>query len=93
MSEIVSADAIEQIVGARRHATSHLARAVSKEQTVYVLHSYDCLHTTPDLRECEFSLALDVGIHGREWLGFEDAPVAVTISDFDGSLLPVAWQP
>lgn len=84
MSDLVATDQIETIVGARRHATGHLARAVSAEQTVYVLHSVQCLTSGVDLRLCEYSLALDRGIDADDWHGWEDAPVVV---DMDGGLL------
>ncbi len=35
MTDLVPASEIESRVGARRHATEHLARAASAEQTVY----------------------------------------------------------
>lgn len=59
MTNFVPADQIERIVGARRHATHHLGRAVSAEQAVYILHSVACKDSGLDLRECPFSLALD----------------------------------
>lgn len=52
MTEIVSADRIEQIVGARRHPTHHLGRAVSGAQSVYILHSSACVASGLDLRAC-----------------------------------------
>lgn len=80
MSDIVSADEIEQIVGVKRHATRHYARAVSAGQTVYILHSQTCKDNTPDLRECAFSLALDNGIDEYDWSDSEDQAVRVTIN-------------
>jgi hypothetical protein len=84
MSDLVSTDRIEHIVGASRRATAHLARAVSAEQTVYVLHSRDCLESGIDLRNCAFSTALDRGIDPHDWSGWEDAPMVV---DIDGGVL------
>lgn len=78
MSDLVPPDAIERIVGVQRHPTEHWARAVSKEETVYILHSAECLASGVDLRECHFSLALDNGIRRSEWV--EDRPVAVVIT-------------
>lgn len=87
VSDIVPSKDIERIVGAKRHPTQHLARAVSAEQTVYILHSQACLDSGIDLRECDYSLALDRGIHGlHEWSGREDMPVVVGM--WDGWLLP-----
>lgn len=79
MSEVVPAADIEAIVGATRHPTDHLARAVSTEKRVYILHSQACFDSTPDLRECEFSLALDGGIDIERWV--EDQPLLVGIED------------
>lgn len=79
MSDLVPADRIEAIVGTDRHDVQHLARAVSAEQRVYILHSETCRRDTPDLRECPYSLALDRGIDPNDWKGFEDRPVVVAI--------------
>lgn len=56
----------------------HWARAVSAEQTVYVLHSRECLESGTDLRQCRFSLALDNGIRQDEWT--EDRAVIVDVA-------------
>lgn len=80
MSDLVSPDEIEQIVGIQRHATRHYARAVSAEQTVYILHSHKCKDSGRDLRECLFSLALDNGIDEPDWSEWEDQAVRVTIN-------------
>lgn len=83
MSDLVPPDKIEQIVGARRHRTAHIVRAVSSEQTVYILHSQecldDCLIRGVDLRGCRFSLALDHGIEPERWAGCEDRPFAAGV--------------
>lgn len=84
MSEIVAAQDIERIVGVRRHPTKHWAKAVSVEQEVFILHSADCLASTPDLRDCLFSLALDNGIDVLRWE--EDEATEVEI---EGGFL---WQ-
>lgn len=90
MSERVPAEQIEQIVGIQRHQTEHFARAVSAERVVYVLHSHECRDSTPDLRTCPFSLALDRGIECRgmvpTWQGVLDRPVRVDV--FSGRLVP-----
>ena len=77
MSNPVDRDKIESIVGAQRHTRAHWARAVSKEQTVYVLHSHNCLEDYEDLRDCPYSLALDNGINVDDWI--QDKPTIVTI--------------
>lgn len=81
MADIVPADQIEQIVGIERHPTRHYARAVSAEQTVYILHSQECRDRYDDLRECPFSRALDRGIDEYDWSDREDQPVLVRIRD------------
>ncbi len=85
MTDIVSAEDIERTVGVQRHATEHWGRAVSAEQTVYILHSQQCKDTTPDLRDCPYSLALDDGIQPADWT--EDVAVPLRINDPDG----LAW--
>lgn len=90
MSERVPTDRIEEIVGVERHATEHYGRAVSTEQTVYILHSQECKDTTPDLRKCPFSIALDRGIQQlypwTEWRRTQDLSTRLTISR--GFLMP-----
>ena len=78
MSEIVPASKIEGIVGAERHPTEHIGRAVSSEQTVYILHSRECIDSGIDLRDCPFSVALDdYGV----WGGRDDESVVLRIVD------------
>jgi hypothetical protein len=89
MSDPVSAEDIERIVGVPRHYKAHYGRAVSAEQTVYILHSKLCLAIIRDLRECRFSVALDRGIEERRWAGHED--VAVVLDIWNGELVP--WLP
>lgn len=83
MTRLVPATDIEQLVGARRHATEHLGRAVSAEKTVYVLHPEECRDRHDagerDLRECPFSIALDHGIVNEDWEGHADRPVGLSI--------------
>lgn len=86
MSALVPADQIEQLVGARRHALAHLGRAVSAEQTVYVLHSQACKDSGIDLRACGYSLALDRGIDPHDWQDRHDQ--AVTLQHAHGFLMP-----
>jgi len=88
MTALVDPSEIERIVGIERHAVRHYARAVSAEQTVYILHSVLCRERHKDLRECLFSLALDNGIDEYDWSGMEDQAVRVTIGA-GGHLIPV----
>jgi hypothetical protein len=90
MSDLVSPDDIEAIVGLPRHDTEHYARAVSADQAVYILHSRECKESMADLRDCQFSVALDRGIqHHIPWSGWrrvQDQPVRVEV--FRGWLVP-----
>lgn len=87
MTARVPADQIETIVGATRRPYAHVARATSAEQTVYILHSHECLLDHADLRECPHSLALDLGINPDQWADHQDRAVLVGI-DADGHLVP-----
>lgn len=91
MSNLVAADQIEQIVGARRHAVAHLGRAVSAERTVYVLHSRECKESGIDLRACAYSRALDQGIDLIDWQHNQDE--AVTLQVIHGFLMPDSGGP
>lgn len=88
MSELVNAGEVERVVGVPRHPTYHIARAVSAEQTVYVLHSQQCLDSGIDLRMCPFSLALDNGIRLHEWTEDKPLPVAIRCSIEGERLVP-----
>lgn len=88
MTRLESAATIETKVGAPRHATDHLGRAVSVMQRVYILHSTECLESGIDLRSCRYSTALDQGIDLRIWDGFEDQVVTLMIDADTGDLLP-----
>lgn len=79
MTQRVDSGEIEGIVGIKRDLTQHWARAVSEEQTVYILHSVECLAFEKDLRDCAFSKALDHGIDEADWSEHEDQPVLVAI--------------
>lgn len=80
MTQLVPADSIEKIVGASRHPLRHLARAVSAEQTVYILHSARCLASGIDLRACNYSRQLDAGIDRALWADWQDQAVVVHLS-------------
>ena len=88
MTERVPADEIENIVGRKRSVNDHYARAVSADQTVYILHSRECLALHADLRDCPWSLALDRGIDLDEWV--VDVPLTVRVRS--GRLLPSPAQ-
>ena len=80
MTNLVPASEIENIVGRRRHERAHYGRAVSDEEVFYILHSKNCLEDNPDLRDCEFSIALDNGFNLDYWKVFMDRPVPLRIS-------------
>lgn len=90
MADRVNAKQIEGIVGAERHATAHYGRAVSAEQTVYILHSTECLNSGTDLLACPYTVALDRGIESTiPWSGWrhvQDQPVPLEL--FRGYLVP-----
>lgn len=83
MTDIADPAKIEAIVGVPRHATEHYGRAVSAEETVYILHSQECKDSIADLRDCAYSVALDRGItHWLPWAGWrlvQDTPVRLAI--------------
>lgn len=87
MADLVPTDQIERIVGASRHPLRHLGRAVSAEQTVYILHSGRCYASGIDLRDCSYSRWLDHGIDPAEWQGWEDKPVVLNVNRH-GRLIP-----
>jgi hypothetical protein len=89
VSRIESADSIEAKVGAKRHATEHRGRAVTVTERVYVLHSAECMASGIDLRRCEFSKALDLGIDLGVWAGHMDVPVVLGIAFAVGDLYPM----
>lgn len=63
MTRAVPADKIEAIVGVNRDPVEHYGLALDEEQVFYILHSVVCRDSRPDsLRECPFSLSLDLGI-------------------------------
>lgn len=93
MSRRESAAKTLAIVGVPRHPSRHIAKAVSAEQRVYILHSQECIDSGIDLRECEFSVALDQGIDLDEWWHWQDEALPVTICDDEGDLLPSVLRP
>ena len=88
MTNLVSPSRIETIVGVNRHSEAHYGRAVSAEQTFYILHSQRCLDSGVDLRECVFSVALDEGIKSYVWDALQDRPVILGV--WQDRLVPLA---
>lgn len=87
MSDLVPTTDIERIVGVARHRRAHMGRAVSADQTVYILHSQECRDSGIDLRECRFSVALDNGIRACDWEDRQDIPVALGV--WGNRLIPI----
>lgn len=79
MSKRVRASTAIRKVGAPRHPFLHLGRAISAEQTVYILHPTSCLAVHSDLRTCPYSRALDRGINVLDWT--EDQTVVLDLAD------------
>lgn len=88
MSELADPKRIEAVVGVKR-ASVHVARIVTTEERLYILHSHACVVQRRDLRECPYSLALDKGIDPEVWVGHHDVPICITIG-FDGRLRPIS---
>lgn len=59
MTNIVPSEDIESIVGTFRRRYTHIGYADSNTGTFYILHSEICKETCPDLRDCDYSVALD----------------------------------
>ena len=90
MTDLVPEDEIEGIVGVFRHDAHHFGRADSARETVFILHSEQCRASTPDLRDCPFSVALDRGIRHpipwSWWSAVQDRPVRLELDT--GYLMP-----
>ncbi len=95
MSQRVPSSDIERIVGATRHPWLHFARAVSAEQTVYVLHARRCLNMDlrgeQRLQDCPYSVAMDRGIPLDRWP--QDQAVEVAVEEGTGLLIPCPAHP
>lgn len=85
MTRLENPDRVEAIVGVLRDTEQHIARAVSEEQRVYILHSHECVNSGRDLRLCPYSLALDAGIDPDSWT--QDEPHYVVVDH--GRLVPL----
>ena len=88
MSDLVDPAKIEDIVGVQRQKDDHIGRAVSEDKTTYILHSRRCVNSGIDLRYCEFSKALDLGLRAKDWRDFVDTPVILEVKE--GRLIPVS---
>lgn len=92
MSEEVPMHMIGRIVGAERHDTKHIARAVSEEEVVFILHSANCesFEYGLPLTSCKYSVALTRGINLDNWEDFLDVPVFVDVN-LEGRLVPTGF--
>lgn len=90
MSELVDPTQVATIFGIERHETDHYGHAITDTEEVFILHSAECRATTPDLRDCPYSVALDRGIeHPLPWTGWRrvlDTPIRLEIAH--GYLMP-----
>ena len=77
MTDKVPPQKIEQIVGAPRQESVHLAKWDLDSDTVYILHSRECLKREEDLRNCVYSLMLDFGLDSFYWNGWGDKTVVL----------------
>ena len=89
MTDLVDPNKIEAIVGAKRHPTRHIARAISAEQKVFILHPDNCAArvTLRPLTECMYSRALDRGIDLTRWAEHQDRPVFIA-TNAEAKLIP-----
>ena len=90
MTDLVPAEDIEQLVGARRHRRAHLGYADATTETVFILHSQECKDSGIDLRDCSFSLALDHGIDLDVWADDQDRTVMLVVYNGRLHAAPVA---
>lgn len=86
MTDLVDPDEIEGIIGFPRHGRLHLAIHDTGGGEVYVMHSQACVDSGIDLRDCEFSLALDDGVAR----GFPGDRAVIAQVCYDGRL---GWAP
>lgn len=90
MSTRIPRSQVEQVVGARRHQTLHIARWRLDSWQLCILHPEVCKVVHADLRDCPLSLALDhmSDADGDHWP--LDEPVFVVLNK-QGKLEP--WTP
>ncbi len=63
MTDLVPPDEIEDIFGVPRQDVDHLG--LWRDGMIYIMHSWKCLGANPDLRDCQFSESLDIGVGGN----------------------------
>ena len=87
MTDLVKSEDIEAYVGVKRNSQDvHYGRAVSATGHWFILHSQKCIDSGIDLRDCEYSLALDRKVNLEAWLDRLDMPVVLRI--WNGRLIP-----
>ena len=87
MTDLVPPEDIEKLVGLLRNSWRHVGRAVPEDDIFYIMHSHECLARDIDLRECEFSIALDRGLWKTDWRDYENCPCELKINKA-GRLVP-----
>jgi len=87
MSNLVNSKEIEEIIGAPRNRKAHFGKLITAEDKIYIMHSYECVFKNEDLRQCEFSKAMDHSTPEKLWNKFEDKTVLLGV--MSGSLVPL----
>ena len=82
--ELVDPNKIESIVGVERLDAWHIARWVTADDKIYILHSRQCKDSDIDLRECEYATAAP----SQDFDLFPDTPVVVVIDYYERKLTP-----
>lgn len=79
--KIVPVNEIERFVGMARLKHYHVAR-VDPSGVMYILHSTECKARYTDLRQCDYSLGMEVLLSTGltlDWGDFMDVPVIVRV--------------
>lgn len=79
MTECVTWEQMQEVFGIPRLDHVHVAKAVSDEQVLYILHSQDCLDRTEDLRTCPYAEAQNQGVDEAAWEPYLDKIVVVAL--------------
>lgn len=93
MVDLVDVTAIEKFVGVERWTTEHVGRYEARTKTLFILHSWECLRTTYDLRDCDFAQAQEDMLFERHswslaawvwdpWLESGDQPHLVELGTY-----------
>ena len=88
MTQLVDPSDIEAIVGRERDQSEHWGRSRPSDMSFYIMHSFDCLDSVIDLRDCEYSRGLDKSLDNDLWSAGVRGPVQLEVID-DGKLIVV----